>query len=135
MAQHTYVNHLAVIACVVVAQLLGGLWYSKALFLKAWLAGSGLTAEKAQPGHPARVYGGAIVAALIGAYVFAYLLGRAPTVVHATIVGFSVGLGIVAGSFAVNYLFENKSMKLLAVNGGYHIVQFTLWGLILGAWQ
>jgi hypothetical protein len=133
MRDHGFVSHLAVIICAVSTMALGSVWYS--VFLKAWLAASGLTKEQSQPGHPLRVYGGATVAALLGAYIFAYFLGRSPGAVHATIIGFSVGLAIVAGSFAINYLFENKPMKLFIVNGGYHTVQYTLWGLIIGLFQ
>jgi hypothetical protein len=31
-------------------------------------------------------------------------------------------------------LFEHKSLKLFLVNGGYHTVQFTVIGLVLGLW-
>jgi hypothetical protein len=41
----------------------------------------------------------------------------------------------VAASFGINYLFEQKSFTLFLVNGGYHTVQFTLYGLILGLWH
>ena len=38
---------------------------------------------------------------------------------------------MVAASFGINYLFERKSLKLWMINGGYHTLQFTLFGLIL----
>jgi hypothetical protein len=38
------------------------------------------------------------------------------------------------GAFALGgmYLFERKSLKLFAINGGYHTLQFALYGLVLG---
>ena len=48
--------------------------------------------------------------------------------------GFAAGFAWVAASFGVNYLFEAKSCKLFLVNGGYHTVQFTVMGAILGVW-
>jgi hypothetical protein len=42
------------------------------------------------------------------------------------------------GNFGVRprgYQFEQKPLKLLMVNDGYHTVQYTLYGLILGLWH
>ena len=46
--------------------------------------------------------------------------------------GASAGLCWVAASFAINYLFERRPLSLWLINGGYHTLQFTLFGLILG---
>ena len=129
------INWLAVLAAAFSAFLLGGLWYSPAMFLKAWQRGAGLTDEQLQKGgHPGRIYGGAFVLALIAAATFAMFLGKLPVGV-ATAYGLCAGLGWVATSFGINYLFERKSLSLFLVNGGYHTVQFTLYGLILGLWH
>ena len=129
------VNWLAVLAAALSAFLLGGLWYSPALFLKAWQRGAGLTDEQLQKGgHPGKIYGGAFVLSLIAAATFAMFLGKLPVGV-ATAYGFCAGLTWVAASFGINYLFERKSLPLFLVNGGYHTVQFTLYGLILGLWH
>ena len=37
-----------------------------------------------------------------------------------------------ATSFGVNYLFEQKSLRLFLINAGYVTVQFTVMGLVLG---
>jgi hypothetical protein len=52
--------------------------------------------------------------------------------VHA---GFMVGVAFVATSFAINYAFAQRSLKLWLIDGGYHTLQFTLYGLILGLWH
>ena len=44
-----------------------------------------------------------------------------------------VGLAFVATSFGINYAFAQRSLKLWLIDGGYHILQFALYGLILGA--
>ena len=49
--------------------------------------------------------------------------------------GFTAGLCWVSACFAINYLFERKQLSLFLINGGYHTLQFTLIGLILGAWH
>ena len=60
------INWLAVLAAALSAFLLGGLWYSPAMFQRAWQRGSGLTDEQLQKGgHPGKVYGGAFVLSLV----------------------------------------------------------------------
>lgn len=49
--------------------------------------------------------------------------------------GFIVGLGFIATSFGVNYLFAQRSMKLWLIDAGYVTVQFTVMGLVLGLWH
>lgn len=128
------INYLAVIAAAVSAFLLGGLWYSL-LFGKLWMAASGVTEERAAQANQAKVFGIAIIWSLLGAYVFAMFLGPAPAFGFATAAGFAAGLFWVAGSFAINYQFEQRPTKLLLINGGYHTLQYTLYGAILGLWH
>ncbi|HEY7754382.1 MAG TPA: DUF1761 domain-containing protein [Steroidobacteraceae bacterium] len=129
------VNWLAVLAAAVSAFVIGGVWYSPVLFAKAWQRGAGLSDEQLQKGNPAKIYGGSLVLSIIAAAVFAMFLGPAPEVGFATAAGFAAGLCWVAASFGINYLFERKSLSLFLINGGYHTVQFTVYGLVLGLWH
>ena len=83
-------------------------------------------------GHPAKVFGGSFVLSFIAAAVFAMFLGNEVSVGQAAAAGFAAGLCWVAASFAINYLFERRPLKLWLINGGYHTLQFTLFGLIIG---
>ena len=128
-------NVWAVLAAGVASMILGALWYSPVLFAPTWMRESGTTEEKAKAANPAKTLGTAFVLALIGAAVFAMFLGPAPAPAFATAAGFAAGLCWVAGSFGINYLFEQRSLKLFLINGGYHTLQYTLIGLILGLWH
>jgi Protein of unknown function (DUF1761) len=128
-------NIWAVLAAAVSSMILGGIWYSPALFANAWMRSSGVTEEKAKSANMAKVMGTAFVLALIGAAVFAMFLGPKPAPAFATGAGFSAGLCWVAGSFGINYLFEQRPLSLFFINGGYHTLQYTLIGLILGLWH
>lgn len=129
------INWLAAIAAAVAAFVLGGAWYSPALFAKPWMRASGVTEEKAKSANMPMVFGIAFVWALLGSICFAMFLGPKPEVGFATAAGFAAGLFWVAGSFAINYQFEQRPLSLLAINGGYHTAQYTLYGLILGLWH
>jgi hypothetical protein len=128
------INYLAVVAAAVSAFFLGGLWYGP-LFGNAWLSANGLTPDTAPKGHGAKIFAISFIWALLGAWFFAMFLGQAPAFAFATAVGFGAGLLWVAGSFAINYQFEQRPAKLLWINGGYHTLQYTLYGAILGLWH
>jgi len=49
--------------------------------------------------------------------------------------GALAGIGWVATSIGILYLFEQKSMKLFLINTGYLAVTFIVAGGIIGAWQ
>jgi hypothetical protein len=125
-------NYFAVIVAAVSSFLVGGLWYSPALFGKAWNKENG---GECEAGHPAKVFGVSFAFSLIAAAAFACLLGPAPALQHALTTGLLVGFALVAASFGINYQFAQRSFKLWLIDGGYHTVQFLLFGLVLGLWH
>ena len=129
------VNYLAVLAAAVATFALGGLWYSPALFGKAWQREAGVTEDKMKSANMPLIFGLTFVLALIAAWVFALFLGPRPPMALGLGAGFSAGLCWVAASLGINYLFERKSLKLWLINGGYHTLQFTIIGLILALWH
>lgn len=126
-------NWFAVVAAAVSAFLLGGLWYGP-LFKKAWCREAGIDPDAA-PRHPARIFAIAFICSLLAAAVFAVFLGPSPTPVQGFGIGFTVGLFWVSMSFGINYAFAQRSMKLWMIDSGYHMLQFALYGLILGSWH
>lgn len=124
-------NIVAVLVAAVGAMVLGGLWYSPLLFEKPWRR---LVAapENQTPGNPAIIYGGSFALMLAGAAVFHMFLGPSPDFAFAAGVGFAAGLTWAAGSLWISYLFEGRRTGLYLINGGYHIAQYTLYGIIFG---
>jgi hypothetical protein len=127
-------NWLAVIAAALSSFVLGGLWYGP-LFAKPWMSAAGVTADQVANGNKALIFGGTFVLALIAAASFAIFLGPNVTATTGALYGFVAGLCWVTTSFGSTYLFEHKPMSLWLINGGYRTLQFTLIGLILGAWR
>lgn len=128
----TDLNWLAILAATASSFVLGGIWYGP-LFKKAWCREAGIDPDTAPP-HPGRVFATAIVCALLSATVFSTLLPATATAVDGFGAGFVVGVFFVAMSFGINYAFAQRSLRLWMIDGGYHIVQFVLFGVILGAW-
>jgi len=71
----------------------------------------------------------------LAACVFAWIIPPASSALQALLQGLAVGAGVVAASFDINYQFANRSALLLLIDGGYHSVQFAVYGLILGLWR
>lgn len=127
------INLWAVLAAAVSSFLLGGIWYGP-LFKSPWCREAGIDLNKVN-GHAVRVFGTAFVAALLSAFALAWFLWPKPNLSIALLKGLTAGLAIVATSFAINYSFAGRSLKLWLIDGGYHTVQFVLYGLILGLWH
>ncbi len=127
------VNWWAVLVAAVSAFILGGPWYSEAMFGKAWKRESGNKTPGA--GHPAKVFGIAFLWALVAAAAFACIVGPAPELKHSLSMAAVVGFGFVASSYGVNYQFAGRSFLMWLIDAGYHFVKFMLYGLIIGLWH
>lgn len=121
------------IAAAVSAFVLGGLWYGP-LFQKAWCRENGMP-EDFQAGHPAKVFGISFVFTFLAAGAYLHLVGFSDDVLGETLKGAAVGAGVAATSFGINYQFAGKSFKLFLIDGGYHTIQFALYGAIFAAFH
>lgn len=128
------INLLAVLAAAAISFALGGVWYSPALFLTPWQRAAG-DARTPGSGHPLRVFGLSFAFAVIAAFAFAVWLGPRPSLDTALLQGLLAGAGFVATSFGINYQFANRPPVMWLIDGGYHTIQFLLFGLILGLWH
>lgn len=109
--------------------VVGGLWYSPMLFGKIWNTENG---GPAATEHPAKVFGVSFAFSLLAAACFAVLAGPSPTLESSVKLGALVGGGLVAASFGINYQFAQRTLKLWLIDGGYHIAQFLLFGVVFG---
>ena len=142
------VNWLAVFVAAIVLFLLGGLWYSPALFAKKWIALQGRTEEQmradaARSNMPV-MYLIAFICALIIAWAMAALANtfvpRHPTTVTDwTFRGVKVGLfawfGFVLPTSYATALFSMKPKALWAIDAGYNLVSFIIAGAIIMGWM
>ena len=131
-----YVNWMAVAAAALSTFVLGGLWYSPLLFGRAWMNASGVRPEDLQKPGQAKIFAFSLVFSLLMAANLAMFLADArTTTAWGATAGFLAGFGWVALGLAVIALFERRSWKYIAINGGYMSVAFVLMGVILGAWR
>jgi len=128
------INWLAVLAAAVSSFLIGGIWYGP-LLGKVWMRAAGIAPEQAAKARLGLVFGVSFLLQLIAAVVLALFIGSEGTFSFAVFAAASVGLFWVAPALGVIYVFEQRPLAHWAVNSGYHIVAFTVMGVILGAWR
>lgn len=127
-----HINWLSAAVAALATFAIGGPWYSSMLFKEPWQKDMHLT--DARPGHPARVFGLAYLFSFVACAALSGLLGPGVSAVTGLKLGLLVGICFVAASFGINYQFANRSLRVLGIDAGYHILQFAAFGLILGAW-
>jgi hypothetical protein len=128
-------NWFAVLVAGISAFVLGGVWYSPALFGKAWMKENNLSVEEVKAGNKGKIFGWALVLSLIMSVNLAMYL-------HTPDINFQLGLlyGLLAGvwvfcGIAIVGLFELKTGRYILINGGYCFIALGLMGAIIGAWR
>ena len=124
--------------------ILGALWYGP-LFGKKWQAGVGLSDEEMKDANMGKLFGSAFLFALIisfGMAMFFFGFAADPeadavamTVEMGAMYGLMTGVFFLFPSISMNYLFARKGAGLMLIDSGYHIVAYTIVGVILAAWQ
>lgn len=128
-------NLSAVAAAALLSFAIGGLWYSPLLFARPWMREAGLNEEQLRGGPMARIFGLAALASLVMAVNLAAFIGPKASLGFGLFAGAAAGLGWVAMSLGVIYLFERRSFTLWLINSGYQVVAYTLMGGLLGVWK
>ena len=137
------INWLAVVVCVVVSMISGSIWYNPKTFFPIWWKGIGKT-EKDQPGmmqNMGMTWTLTILSSFVQAIFMALIVNAmgsmsgGATLVSGASAGFMLWLGFVAPTNLVNKLFAGYGLKIWAIEVGNHLVNFVLFGAILGAWH
>ena len=136
------VNYLAVLACVVVAMVLGYVWYGP-LFGKEWMRLMGINRDSMGSGNQnmPMLYGIQAIGALLTAFVMSHSLIFASVYLHES--GISAGLqtgfwnwlGFIASVTVGMVLWEGKPWRLWVIVAGYWLVAMCTTGVILALWQ
>lgn len=130
------INWLAVIVCVVVSMVSGGLWYSPKTFFPAWWA---VVGKGEQPGmeNMTMTWALTVLSSLVQVVAMAFLIKAlgSTTAGAGALTGFMLWLGLIAPTNLVNKLFAGHGLKIWAIEAGNHLVNFLLFGAILAAWR
>ena len=137
------INVFAILAGGVVNMVIGFLWYSPALFGKAWMKLSGISmkdmegAKKEMP----KLYGTSFVLSLVTAFVLQHASVFAGAYLGTTgvalglMTGFFNWLGFVMPVQATNWLFAKQPFKLFVLHTGYQLAALLAMGVVLSVWS
>ncbi|WP_414663478.1 DUF1761 domain-containing protein [Horticoccus sp. 23ND18S-11] len=132
-------NYLAIAVTTFAGFLFGWLWYSPVLFSKAWMAEMKIT-EAMMKAAAQKGMAGFFVRGLVYTFLSTFALtilieSRGPiNVVKGAAIGAFVGLLLVGARMLNSGVWEQRSVRLLAITVGHEVILFTLQGTILGAW-
>ena len=124
-------NWVAVVLGTVVFFAVGAVWYS-ALFAKPWQREVGLSDEQLKGGRSIPlIMGTCLLLEFIVVLMLGHLFARVQPGDHAKMMmatGF--GLAIMAPAIGINYLYQNRSLKLFLIDAGHFVVGMTAVGLV-----
>ncbi len=137
------INWLAVVACVVIAMIVGSLWFNQKTFFPMWWKAIGRS-EKDDPGagsNMAMTWGLTVLASFVQAVFMALMVNAmgsmttgGATLGSGALAGFLLWLGFVAPTSLTNKLFASQ-LKAWVLEAGNHLLTFVLMGAVLGAWR
>ncbi|MDP4262716.1 MAG: DUF1761 domain-containing protein [Bacteroidota bacterium] len=139
------INWLAVLVAGISSFVVGGIWYSPGLFGKAWMKDNNLTEEDVKRGNKGKIFGWTFIFSLVMAANLGMFLADPPSscpvncapradIGWGTMAGFLSGIWTFC-AIAIHSLFEQKTWRLILINGFYSIVALTLMGAIIGVWR
>jgi hypothetical protein len=128
---------LAIIVATLCYFGLGAVWFT--MLQKQWLEGTGRTMEQIQASgvSPALAYGVALLLTLALALFLSWLIQVTGEQTAARGVQLAVILWFctVFVTFATEYVFEGRGVKILLINSGYCLSGMVLMGAVLGGWN
>ncbi|MGC1300384.1 MAG: DUF1761 domain-containing protein [Alloacidobacterium sp.] len=130
-------NYLAILVSALVYFAMQAVWFT--VFMKEWLAGIDKTADEL------REEGGSVVLAYVIGFVGALAMAAAiswftqmtgkQTVIRGVLVGIIAWIGFVLTTWSAEYAFEQKGLRVLAINTGISLIGMVVMGAIQGAWK
>jgi hypothetical protein len=130
------INWLAVLVAAIIRMAVGFAWYTPPLFLKPWQAVTGVTPESMRAGlGKAMVVD--VIASLIMSFALANIIVGAGITdwLNGALAGFWGWLGFMATLMVSLWGYENRSLKLIAINLGNNLIALLLMGALLAVWR
>ena len=134
-----HLNYVHVLVVAVAGFMLGWLWYGS-LFGKAWMQEMKFTKESMETAMKqgmAKYFIKGFLFTLLSTFGLAALIAAhdSPNWKHGAAFGVFVGVFGPVARMCNGSVWENRSMKLQAINFGHEVVLYALQGAILGAWH
>lgn len=129
-------NWLAVAVAALAAFMIGWIWYGP-LFSKPWASGMGYNTSNTDMKMPPMMLVMSFLMSFFMAVTLASILGTAGVTAAGAALqtAFLLWLGIVATTYTLNQVYDNRPWRVWAVNVGYHLVSMLVMALIVAVWH
>lgn len=133
-------NYLSIIVASVVSMIIGGFWYSPAVFGKQWVKLMGFSdsdMKKAKDKGMMKSYAGTFVSLLVMNFVLAYVISvfDATDIIGGVQIGFELWLGFVASVMSGMMWWDGRPLNLYLIHVAHWLVVMMAAGAILAVWQ
>ena len=134
------INYLAVLLAGLSSMVVGALWYTPLVFGNFWMKLAKVKPDiKMSIAQSTVLYGGALIASLVTAYVLAHVTFLSHyffsnnLLQDALSTAFWLWLAFTVARFFVHDSFEGRSIKLTLLNSGHELLTVMVMALIIGA--
>lgn len=128
-------NVWAILVAAVVAFMLGALWFSPALFGKAWKRANGFGANEPPRANTQMMILAFVLTLVMAANLAMFLNDPKTTLAWGAMAGFLAGFGWIVMGMGIVSIFERRPLSYVLVNGGFLTVVLVVMGTILGGWR
>lgn len=130
MLSFTELNFLAILLAAVAKFMVGGLWFSKALFGEVWLKEVGLKEEElGSPKNAMMIgFGTCLIVVFSMAVIFQIMALDLRTTLAVTVI---MALGVTSAQQGLSYAFEGRSLQLFLIYATQTVAEFIVIALIL----
>jgi hypothetical protein len=136
------INWFAILVCVLVSMISGSFWYNPKTFFPVWWMVVGKDGEEpGMKGNMGVTWGLTVLSSIVQAVFMALMVTAlgptlgGPSLVSGLLTGLILWIGFIAPTYLVNKLFAGHGLKIWAIETGNHLLNFLLFGAILGAWR
>jgi hypothetical protein len=129
------INWWAILAAIVSNFVVGGIWYSPALFVRPWLEMSGVNKSDFDAGLP-KALAGDLVSSAAMALVLDHIIHwtHVADLAQGLFLAFCIWLGFIAAVLLGSVTYEHRPLKFLAINALYRLIAILVMGAILTLW-
>lgn len=121
-------NLLAIGVATLAAFMVGGLWFGP-LFSKPWMAELGLTKDYTGGRSMAMLFGWTLALEAVSAFFLGHLLAHVASSARTTMmISTGIALGFISPAICINYLYQGRSLKLMAIECGHWIAVYAAMG-------
>ena len=125
-----------VVIAALARMVVGSVWYSPALFAKPWQRLAGVTPESMRHGLAKAIVVDLVMSLVMSlALIHIVVYSGAEGWLAGAAVGAFCWLGFVLATHLPLWSYENRNLRLIAINMGANLVSMVVMGMLLGTWH